>query len=372
MSLFKYNLLGKMDRCHVIDAYTFLKEMDPFLKLLEKQAKVVKALGGDLAQDIKENHSIFDKAADYCQRVANKVMVPGCKSCNLMMSRQSAHADIIYRCYPQTAELHIPELEDSMSRTVSQGNVTKKMIQQIALYFKLDEEDGHWKAREDLEIMPLGSLWRCIANLCLWAKSGKVRFRLIAVFYASRILYERLLMKDTMLYVDWHTHVFRVFYMKEVAIGTFFGMDHGQAAITFNTTLKAGPIWCSVVEHYLKTAKDQLDTFFRMQVNMRQVLRFKEMMMLHVNNEKALFCFLSQKAGVQCGVKTVMKFYMYNFKDPRALLLHTRGKLFITEIIGMVGKELSSTASSSSFAKDFIKFDSLRLHDDDEKDEDDF
>ena len=340
VSLFKFNLLGKMDRCHVIDKYTLLKDMGSFLKALDEQSKLIQALGGNLAQDIRENPKIFDKAADYCQRVANKEMLPGCKACNLMMSRPAVHADIIYRCYPQTAELHMPELEDSMSKTISKGNASKKVVQQIALFFK-QGEDGAWKAREDVEIMPLACLWRCVANLCLWAKSGKVRYRLIAVFYAALLLYDRLLLKDVMLFIDWHMHVFRVFYMGETARGTFFGMDLTQATLTFNTTRKAGAIWCSVVEHHMEAVRDKLDAFFRSSLNLRQVLRFKEAMTLYVNNERALFCFLSRKAGVRSGIKSIMSFYMYNFKESRALLLHMRGKLFIKEIMSMVAKELS-------------------------------
>lgn len=352
VGLFRFNLLGKMDRCHLIDAYTFLGTLDAFLKALQECRHVVQLLGGDFEKDIRDNTAMFDKASDYCQRVANKVLMPGCKACNLVMSRPNAHGDIVYRCFSRTAELNVPELEDSMSRTIKKGNKIKHVLQQIALYFDYDEERKKWRARDDSEIMPLASLWRCVANLCLWGKGGMARYRLVAIFYAAVILYERLLLKDTMLFVDWHTHVFRLFYMREVPEGTFFGIDHSKAAITFNTTRKAGPIWCSVVEHHLASARDKLETFLATSVSMRQVLRFKNTIISHVNSEKALFCYLCQRAGVRNGIRAIMSFYLYNFKDARSMLLYKRGKLFTEDMILAVRRELPSlkttTGTSSS------------------------
>jgi len=348
-----------MDKCHLIDSYTFLDKLNEFLKLLQECRKLVTDLGGDLEKDLKDNNKIYEKASDYCQRVANKILVPGCKGCNLAMARHVAHGDIVYRCYPQSADLNIPELEDSMSKNIRKGNKMKRVLQQIALFFKL-EANGHWKARDEVEIMPLASLWRCVANLCLWGKGGMARHRLVAIFYAGVILYERMRMKDIMLLVDWHMHVFRVFYMQEVAHATFFGMKHHQVAVSFDTTYKAGPVWCSIVEHHLEWAKDKLETFMSTQLNMRQVTRFKDTMSLYISTEKALFSHLCRRAGARHGVESIMAYYMYNFKDPRAMLLYTRGKLFKKEMIRAVDKEMRS-ASSLAMMTMHHNFTSLKL-----------
>jgi hypothetical protein len=347
VGLFRYNLLGKMDKCHVIDVYTFLSSggRNEFLKTLREHSKLVSDLGGNLIRDLELEPSIYEKAADYCQRVGNKVLVPGCKACNLVMARDVTHSDAVFRCYPQSAGLNVPELEDN-SRQLKKGNAMKRLLQQIALYFKLDSSSGYWSAREEGEVMPLLSLWRCVANLCMWGKGGLARYRLVAVFYAGVMLYERLRMKDTMLLVDWHMHVFRVFYMQEVPACTFFGMQHAQVAVTFDTTRKSGLVWCELLEQHMQWAHDKLETFMRTSVNMRQVARFKDAVSLYVTTEKSLFHYLCKRAGVRGGVEAIMSFYMYNFKDPRAKMLQTRGQLFIKDMIREVGRDMQGSATA--------------------------
>ena len=162
------------------------------------------------------------------------------------MNRANTHADIVYRCFPSTSSLHLPELEDSTTKTgrvVSKGVTVKKLIQQIALYFKpLTSADESktivWKAKEDDEIMAQAAIWRCIANLCMWGRSGTVRFCLVAIFYGAVYLFERLKMADLMVFTDWHMHVFRVFYMSSYATGTWFGMTQQEASVIFDTTRK--------------------------------------------------------------------------------------------------------------------------------------
>lgn len=78
VSLFKYNLLGKMEGCHILDQYTFLKPKDAnqFRKNLQENKPVIEAMGGNLIQDAFKDGA-YEKASDYCQRVAAKRMVPG-------------------------------------------------------------------------------------------------------------------------------------------------------------------------------------------------------------------------------------------------------------------------------------------------------
>jgi len=349
VELYRFNLLGGMEACHVIDKYTYPKSQDAFTKALKENERYVRALGGDLAGDMERKPGLFDKAADYCQRVAAKVVVPGCKACNLAMVRTGTHADIVYRCFPPSSQLSFPELEDSLTRTgrvISKGVAVKKLIQQVALFFR-PEADG-WHAREDSEIMPLACLWRCIANLCMWGKSGQARLRLVAVFYASMLIYERLILKDTILFTDWHVHVFRIHYMQTYRPGTFFGMEQREAALSYNATLKAGAVWCELTDKYLQEASDALDAYYRDRVSLSQIFRFKDVITSQVHSEKALFTQLSKRSGVSAGVECIMAFYMFNFKDPRSQLLYTRGKLFIKNVSPQVSKALKEAPPSPS------------------------
>ena len=50
VALFQHNLLGSVEKCHIIDRYTFLKGYEPFKKALKENSAVVEALGGDLSR----------------------------------------------------------------------------------------------------------------------------------------------------------------------------------------------------------------------------------------------------------------------------------------------------------------------------------
>lgn len=350
VSLFKYNLLGKMEGCHVLDKYTFLKpkEASKFKKALQENREVVEAMGGDLLRDAFQNMA-YEKASDYCQRVAAKRMVPGCRACNATMNRANAHADIVYRCFPPTAQLFIPELEDSTSKTgrvISKGNVTKKLIQQIALYYApcygAEGAVTEWRAKEENLIMQDAALWRCAANLCLWGKSGTVRFALVAIFYGAVYMYEKMRTADLMLFSDWHLHVFRNYYMGTYSNGaSWFGMPHQQAAIKFDTTQKNGIRWCEhITSMYLDPACEGIETFFQKQINMVKIFQFKDMMLTHVVDEKTLFLFLSKKCGAKAGIQTLMQFFLRNFEDPRSTLLQARAQRFMREIKPLIAKEM--------------------------------
>jgi hypothetical protein len=366
VSLFKYNLLGKMEGCHILDKYTFLKPKDSaaFKKAMLDNRAVIEAMGGDLIHDAFHDGA-FERAADYCQRVAAKRMVPGCRSCNAAMNRANAHADIVYRCFAPTAGLFIPELEDSTTKTgrvTSKGNVVKKLIQQIALFYTPCYADGTrssltkaptttttitaWKAKDEAQIMQHAAIWRCVANLCLWGRSGTVRFALVAIFYGAVYMFERMKMADLMLFTDWHLHVFRNFYMATYPNGaSWFGMTQEQAAIRFDTTKKDGLRWCNhVIGSYLETACKSIEEFFRKQVSLIKISQFKEMITTHVTDEKTLFLFLCQKCGPKEGIQTLMQYFLRNFEDPRSTLMQARAVRFIKEIKPLLSKELLHSA----------------------------
>ena len=352
VSLFKYNLLGKMDACHIIDQYTFLKpkQGDAFKKALQDNKPIIQALGGNLLQEAFKNEA-YEKASDYCQRVAAKRVVPGCRACNTAMNRSNTHADIVYRCFGPSSALSIPELEDSTTKTgrvISKGNVIKKLIQQIAFYFTLNKE-GAWEPKDEELIMSHAALWRCIANLCMWGKNGAVRFGLISIFYGAVYIFERLKLADIMLFTDWHLHVFRNFYMETYPEGTWFGMKQDEATVKFDTTRKDGMRWWDLVQNdYLNSACDSHEAFFTANISMPKISQFKDLLLLNVFDEKTLFIFLCKKCGPKDGIHTLMNFFLRNFQNPRSILLIARADRFIKEIRGTISKELSSSLRAST------------------------
>jgi hypothetical protein len=365
VSLFKYNLLGKMEGCHILDKYTFLKPKDTaaFKKALQDNKAVIEAMGGDLIHDAFQDGA-FEKASDYCQRVAAKRMVPGCRSCNAAMNRANAHADIVYRCFAPTAGLFIPELEDNTTKTgrvISKGNVVKKLIQQIALFYSPCYADGTskgntttaitaWKVKDEALIMQQAAIWRCVANLCLWGRSGTVRFALVAIFYGAVYMFERMKMADLMLFADWHLHVFRNFYMATYPPGaSWFGMTQQQAAIKFDTTRKDGVKWCEhIMGMFLHPACQMIEEFFRKQVSLVKISQFKDMITTLVMDEKSLFIFLCRKCGPKEGIHTLMQYFLRNFDEPRTTLLQARAMRFIREIKPLLSKELLNYSKSQS------------------------
>jgi hypothetical protein len=347
VNMFKYNLLGKMEECHILDKYTFLKpnHNTQFKKALQDNRIIIEAMGGNLIQDAFKDGA-YEKVADYCQRVAGKRVFPGCRMCNTAMNRSNTHADIVYRCFGPTASLHFPELEDNTSKqgkVISKGNVIKKLIQQIALYYSpiTDETNIIWKPKEETEIMLQASIWRCVANLCMWGRSGTVRFGLVAIFYGAMYLFERLNVSDLMNFTDWHLHVFRLFYMSNYPNGTWFGMTQQEAGIRFDTTRKDGLKWCKLVTgHYLDSACENLDAYFRDHVSTLKITQFKNIMQMYVYDEKSLFIFLCRKCGARDGIQAIMRYFIYNFDNPRSILLLARAQRFMKEIKGPITKGL--------------------------------
>ena len=52
VALFQHNLLGSVEKCHIIDKYTFLKGYEQFKKALKDNSTVVEALGGNLYRSV--------------------------------------------------------------------------------------------------------------------------------------------------------------------------------------------------------------------------------------------------------------------------------------------------------------------------------
>ncbi len=77
-------------------------------------------------------------------------------------------------------------------------------------------------------------------------------------------------------------------------------------------TQKAGEVWCEITEKYLSTGADVMDAYFRHalcpfcararlifgecrdKVAQRSIPTFKNLLHVHVHDEKSLFCFLSR------------------------------------------------------------------------------
>ena len=46
-------------------------------------------------------------------------------------------------------------------------------------------------------------------------------------------------------------------------------------------------------------------------------------------------------------MRSIMAFFMYNFKDPNSMLLHTRGREFIKEIAEQVGQAIRTPTKAA-------------------------
>ena len=53
----------------------------------------------------------FEVALATCRRVAKPLTFSGCRACNVAMERSSAHANTIYRCFAQTRDANVADLE---------------------------------------------------------------------------------------------------------------------------------------------------------------------------------------------------------------------------------------------------------------------
>ena len=180
-----------------------------------------------------------------------------------------------------------------------------------------------------------------MANLAMWGKGGAVRFALVAVFYAAVYIYERMRLADLIGFTDWHLHVFRLYYTTAYPPATWFGMTQQEASVKFDTTRKDGLKWCDeITGKYMDVACEGLEGFFRTQVSQAKISHFKNILLLHVHDERTLFLFLCRKCGAKEGINTLMKFFMYNFENPRAILMLARARAFMKEIARPITKEL--------------------------------
>ena len=125
-------------------------------------------------------------------------------------------------------------------------------------------------------------------------------------------------------------------------MGTWFGMTQEEAAVKFNTTKKEGLKWCEDAKsRYLDVACDLYTDYFSKQKNtMLAISKFKDILHINVFDEKTLFIFLCKKCGPKDGIDTLMKFFRWNFQNPRSMLMITIADRFMKEIRGPISREL--------------------------------
>jgi len=128
---------------------------------------------------------MLEPALATCRRVAKPLTFSGCRACNLAMDKASAHANAVYRCFTLTADADVPELEENTLKSIK----TKKVLQQIALYFEW--QDNRWAVKNGDKLLKDTCLWRCIAHLYCWGRDNKFRSRLVAIFHASNYIFQR-------------------------------------------------------------------------------------------------------------------------------------------------------------------------------------
>jgi hypothetical protein len=101
------------------------------------------------------------------------------------MEKSSAHANAVYRCAALTADADVPDLEENKQDSIK----TKKLLEQIALYFEWNA--GTWSAKSGEKLLQDTCLWRCIAHLYCWGRNAKFRSRLVCIFHASNYMFEK-------------------------------------------------------------------------------------------------------------------------------------------------------------------------------------
>jgi hypothetical protein len=320
LSMIRYNMLGEHQDCHIIDQYTFLEKNnkeDSFQALMRKNEALIQYLDKNglfealLKQcyvSTKNVPSLIESAVALCKRIGDKYIFCGCRRCNLCMNKPNFHVDTIYRCFAPTRDLDKPWLESRDVKAIK----FKKIIQQIAFYFDYDSTESGiiWKVKDEMSIIKDINLWRCISNLCYWGNSSKFRFRLIAVFHASRVLYEDSSMKAILSFEDWHIHLFRVCYMNEYKSDTWFGCSENEIRKYFNLSEKRGAEWVEFINARIYQFNEKLMEYCSAKSS-SSIFDVKSSMKKDVHNERTLLAYICRKHSFDEGVDRFLCYFEY-------------------------------------------------------------
>jgi len=253
LCLMRFNALGERQDCHLIDDYTFLEQRrngvsfrDEFARIEPIVTSANPAVFARFKQDVLDRTPSppYDAAVATMLRIAARSTVCACRRCNKAMDRVGAHVNAVYRCFEATRDSDVPALETNGRDAIA----AKKVIQQVALYFQY--VGARWEAKPADRMLRDAARWRCIAHLANWGSTGAARFRLIALFHLSHLVYLGGTMRDVVPFTTWHVHCWRPFYMAaQYRADTFLDMRQEEVARVFDLAgRKHGAVWERSVE----------------------------------------------------------------------------------------------------------------------------
>lgn len=319
MTFLRFNMLGEQQECHIIDQYTFLEKKnkeDCFEALMKKYEKdfiafdtknLFNAFFDQILREKNKKDYKLEQAISTCKRLGDKYTFVGCKRCNLCMNKPNFHVDTILRCFTLTENCDYPFLESRQYKPIK----VKKLIQQIAFFFKFEEDIQKWDVKSDNDILLDVNVWRCVSNLCYWGMSSKNRYRLIAIFHTSHYLYCKSTLKEIIRFEYWHIYFFRDLYMKTFKVNTFYGMKNIEAALIFDLSQKRGKDWIFSILNKVHAFEIELTEYYNMQT-MSKIEVVNERLKQSVHDEKSLLRFMCGKEGIEEGSERLLSFFKYN------------------------------------------------------------
>jgi len=330
MVFLQFNMLAEQQDCHVIDQYTFLEKKnkeESFVPLMEaNKAEIYRidklrlfvSFFDDVLKDqytvsqgkkVSVQSSILDQAMATCRRIGDKYIFAGCKRCNLCMNKPNFHVDVVWRCFTLSENADYPELESRNAKAIK----LKKLIQQIVFFFDYGKKESvvEWKAKREMDILLEVNMYRCVSNLCYWGYSSKFRYRLIAIFHVSLILFHRSTIQNSISFEDWHIHFFREAYMKMYKSDTFFGVKYIQIALIFDLTLKKGRDWVLFVQSKISEMEKKLEKMYPMK-DVNRIYYLNEKIQSEVHDEKSLVAFLCGKDSIEEGTERLLDYFKYS------------------------------------------------------------
>lgn len=329
MVFLQFNMLAEQQDCHVIDQYTFLEKKNKEESFVHGMSTSKSELGkidklklfqSFFDEVLKEEYEVsqgkkvavqsstLDQAVSTCKRIGDKYIFAGCRRCNLCMNKPNFHVDSVWRCFGLTENADYPELESRNVKAIK----LKKLIQQIAFFFDYEKKENIlWKAKRERDILLEVNMYRCVSNLCYWGYSSKFRYRLVAIFHASFILFLRSTIQSSVSFEDWHIHFFREVYMKMYKPDTFFGVKYIQIALIFDLTLKRGSDWILFIQSKLGEFENKLEKMYPMK-DVNRIYYLNEKIQSEVHDEKSLVSFLCGKDSIEEGTERLLDFFKYN------------------------------------------------------------
>jgi hypothetical protein len=309
-ALFRYCMLGIMNQSHIIDKHTFLSvpmaetefsKCQPFFKDPKMQHFVEQV-----------RPSEFQEAYRRCTQYCLEHTTPACRECNLAMTKKRPQNLVAVRCCPHTSNTQWQDFERN-------ATVLARM-NQIALYFAYD--GTKWVAKQPLQMLMDGYLWRCVVQLGLWCeKPSLFRHRAVAVLYLAYLVFNTAVAWQKQFeFLDWHIHVFRRFYMHKYKGNTFAGYTDVQLRAVFASPMTNPLNWCAFVQ---KVQADVEQALQEVPVPDHFIIQdFNAKLLDQVSDEQTLLKLLARTARDNTkAVEQYLHYLVYNVKGSHVRLL---------------------------------------------------